>query len=85
MSIPAHIKHLFAPLDQTLRAPQVDYPCYACGEESTHEIIHRGAPLDVCDRCDQNDGANYDGAPWCSGCGARSAWGCKCGPIAENE
>jgi hypothetical protein len=29
-----------------------EYPCYACGEESTHEIIHRGAPLDVCDRCD---------------------------------
>lgn len=30
-----------------------DYPCYACGAESTHEIMHRGAPLDVCDACDE--------------------------------
>ena len=29
-----------------------DYPCYACGGESTHEIMYRGAPLDVCDECD---------------------------------
>lgn len=33
-------------------ADEPDYPCYACGAESTHEIIHRGSPLDVCDACD---------------------------------
>jgi hypothetical protein len=32
--------------------PEPQYPCYACGEESTHEIIHRGSPLDCCDECD---------------------------------
>lgn len=31
------------------------------------------------------DDSNYDGAPWCSGCRARTAAGCKCGPIADNE
>jgi len=29
-----------------------DYPCYACGRESTHEIRHRGDWLDACDACD---------------------------------
>lgn len=65
-------------------APEVEYPCYACGEESTHEIIHRGSPLDVCDGCDI-DGDGDDGAPYCSHCGAMKARYCKCGPIAENE
>jgi hypothetical protein len=29
--------------------------------------------------------SNYDGAPYCSHCGARAAQWCDCGPIAENE
>lgn len=28
---------------------------------------------------------NYDGAPYCSHCGARAAQWCDCGPIASNE
>lgn len=28
---------------------------------------------------------NYDGAPYCSHCGARKARWCTCGPIASNE
>lgn len=29
--------------------------------------------------------SDYDGAPYCSHCGARAAQWCDCGPIAENE
>jgi hypothetical protein len=29
--------------------------------------------------------SDYDGAPFCSHCGARAAQWCDCGPIAENE
>lgn len=29
--------------------------------------------------------SNYDGAPYCSHCGARKARWCTCGPIASNE
>lgn len=28
---------------------------------------------------------NYDGAPYCSHCGAQKARWCTCGPIADNE
>jgi hypothetical protein len=42
-----------ADLDAARAAEQlVDYPCYSCGEESTHEIRHNGGWLDVCDECD---------------------------------
>ena len=30
-------------------------------------------------------GADYDGAPYCSHCGARKKADCDCGPIARNE
>jgi hypothetical protein len=43
-----------ADLDAAQAAERIiDYPCYLCGAESTHEIMHRGAPLDVCDACDE--------------------------------
>lgn len=28
---------------------------------------------------------NYDPAPWCHQCGARTASQCDCGPIADNN
>lgn len=37
----------------------IEHACYACGEESTHEIRTRSARgwvwLDVCDECDQDE------------------------------
>jgi hypothetical protein len=31
------------------------------------------------------ENADYDGAPWCQYCGAKSERGCDCGPIASNH
>jgi len=54
--VSAELKALLTAFEALERGPQrekpVDYPCYACGEESTHEIRHRGGWLDVCDECD---------------------------------
>lgn len=39
----------YAPVCLCAMIDEIDYPCYACGEESTHEIQHRGGWLYVCD------------------------------------
>lgn len=54
--------------------PMCRYPDLVEGPSPTADI----GTADVSD-------SDYDGAPWCTGCRARTPAGCKCGPIAEND
>ena len=42
-------------------------------------------PYLLSDEDESPSGADYDGAPYCSHCGARKRQFCKCGPIPSND
>lgn len=83
--IPAHIEHVFKALDQ--RDPS------STGGQHGRKTAQSGAQIELPAEDSTHDDAgtagvvssDYDGAPYCSHCGARAAQWCDCGPIAENE
>lgn len=54
------------------------------GRKSAIRGAHEGSPPADIGTADVGD-PNYDGAPYCSHCGARKARWCTCGPLASNE
>lgn len=70
------ITHFFPALDQ--RDPARRNPGTVSASLPQKGSPDDAGPVGVVD-------SNYDGAPYCSHCGAKAAQWCDCGPIAANE
>lgn len=75
------------------RSAETSAPPHSSGDrQHGRKSAMRGAQErpEECSTCDDAGTAgvvdsDYDGAPYCSHCGARAAQWCDCGPIAESE